>query len=122
MNELYSNVDAIITKPGGVTISEALKKGIPIFIHSALPGQEEINLKLLKDLNLVQILNESQTLDDQVLKYFKDEAKADQFQSSLQAYLREIKAGSPTEIASFIQGLLRSNRVNSIDESFRKIN
>ena len=48
MNELYSMADAIITKPGGVTISEALKKGLPIFIHSALPGQEEINLKLIK--------------------------------------------------------------------------
>lgn len=120
MNELYSKVDAIITKPGGVTVSEALKKGLPIFIHSALPGQEEINLKLLKELNLVQILKESLPLDDQLLNYFKDEAKIDQFQSSIQAYLREIKAGSPTEIASFIQGLLCTNRKDSNVERFAK--
>ena len=60
MNELYSMADAIITKPGGVTISEALKKGLPIFIHSALPGQEEINLKLLKKLKLVHELNDKE--------------------------------------------------------------
>ncbi|WKB36272.1 hypothetical protein QS257_03495 [Terrilactibacillus sp. S3-3] len=33
MNNLYNSVDAIVTKPGGVTVSEALKKGLPIFIH-----------------------------------------------------------------------------------------
>lgn len=122
MNELYSNVDAIITKPGGVTISEALKKGLPIFIHSALPGQEEINLRLLKELNLVQILNESQPLDNQIIKYFKDETVKDRFQASLQTYLKEIKAGSPTEIASFIHTLIDSNREDTLKESVRKKN
>jgi processive 1,2-diacylglycerol beta-glucosyltransferase len=122
MNELYSNVDAIITKPGGVTISEALKKGLPIFIHSALPGQEEINLKLLKELNLVQILKENLSLDDQVMNYFKDETVKDQFQASLQAYLREINGGSPTEIASFIQAVIDFNREDALKGSARKIN
>jgi processive 1,2-diacylglycerol beta-glucosyltransferase len=122
MNELYSKVDAIITKPGGVTISEALKKGLPIFIHSALPGQEEINLKLLKELNLVQILKENLSLDEQVMNYFKDETVKDQFQASLQAYLREIKGGSPTEIASFIQAVIDFNREDALKESARKIN
>lgn len=122
MNELYSNVDAIITKPGGVTISEALKKGLPIFIHSALPGQEEINLKLLKELNLVQILKENLSLDDQVMNYFKDETVKDQFQASLQTYLREIKGGSPTEIASFIQAVIDFNREDALKGSALKIN
>jgi UDP-N-acetylglucosamine:LPS N-acetylglucosamine transferase len=122
MNELYSNVDAIITKPGGVTISEALKKGLPIFIHSALPGQEEINLKLLKEQNLVQLLNENQPLEDQLINYFKNKAGTDLFQSSLQAYLNEIQDGSPNEIARFIYNLIDSNREDSHRESFRKIN
>jgi processive 1,2-diacylglycerol beta-glucosyltransferase len=43
MNDLYELADAIVTKPGGVTVSEAIRKKVPIFIHSALPGQEEIN-------------------------------------------------------------------------------
>jgi processive 1,2-diacylglycerol beta-glucosyltransferase len=121
MNELYSKVDAIITKPGGVTISEALKKGLPIFIHSALPGQEEINLKLLKEQNLVQILNDKQPLDDQIINYFKDKEITNLFQSSLQSYLSEIQAGSPNEISRFIHALFDSNREHSLLESIRKI-
>jgi processive 1,2-diacylglycerol beta-glucosyltransferase len=121
MNELYSNVDAIITKPGGVTISEALKKGIPIFIHSALPGQEEINLKLLKEQNLVQVLKEYQPLEDQLIHYFKDKVGTSMFQSSLQAYLSEIHAGSPNEITSFIHTLLDPNSEHTLNQSIRKI-
>ena len=48
MNKLYNQVDAIITKPGGVTVSEALRKRLPIFVHSVLPGQEQINLHVFK--------------------------------------------------------------------------
>jgi processive 1,2-diacylglycerol beta-glucosyltransferase len=121
MNELYSNVDAIITKPGGVTISEALKKGIPIFIHSALPGQEEINLKLLKEQNLVQVLKEYQPLEAQLIHYFKDKVATSLFQSSLQAYLSEIHAGSPNEITSFIHTLLDPNSEHILNQSIRKI-
>lgn len=39
--------DYIITKPGGVTISEALVKKLPIIIMSPIPGQEERNARFL---------------------------------------------------------------------------
>lgn len=43
MNELMSICDIIITKPGGVTTSEALAKKIPMIIVQPIPGQEESN-------------------------------------------------------------------------------
>jgi processive 1,2-diacylglycerol beta-glucosyltransferase len=39
--------DLIITKPGGMTITEALIKELPIFIISPIPGQEERNSHFL---------------------------------------------------------------------------
>lgn len=45
-NEVYNLMDIadlIFTKPGGMTISEALVKELPIFIISPIPGQEERN-------------------------------------------------------------------------------
>lgn len=45
-DEIYNLMDIadiIFTKPGGMTISEALVKGLPIFIMSPIPGQEERN-------------------------------------------------------------------------------
>jgi len=53
MNQLYNHMDAIVTKPGGVTVTESLHKRIPIFVYDALPGQEEMNLDYLLQHGLV---------------------------------------------------------------------
>ena len=47
--ELMSASDFIITKPGGITISEALAKKLPIIIISPIPGQEEKNAHFLQN-------------------------------------------------------------------------
>jgi processive 1,2-diacylglycerol beta-glucosyltransferase len=39
--------DLIITKPGGLTTSEALALGKPLFILNPIPGQEEANSDFL---------------------------------------------------------------------------
>lgn len=47
VSDLMDISDVIITKPGGVTVAEALVKRIPIIIMSPLPGQEERNANFL---------------------------------------------------------------------------
>ncbi|MEK3889138.1 MGDG synthase family glycosyltransferase [Bacillus sp. FSL K6-3431] len=120
MNELYNKVDAIITKPGGVTISEALMKGLPIFIHSALPGQEEINLKFLKEMKLVHELNDKQSLEDQLIDFFKDTLLFDRFQDSVQRYLSELEAGKPEYISTLIDSVIETNDTAWISEIERR--
>ncbi|HWR38673.1 MAG TPA: glycosyltransferase [Patescibacteria group bacterium] len=44
---LMSAADLLITKPGALTISEALVKGLPMLLYQALPGQEEDNAAYL---------------------------------------------------------------------------
>ncbi|MBQ2724234.1 MAG: galactosyldiacylglycerol synthase [Clostridia bacterium] len=39
--------DCIITKPGGLTTSESLAKGLPMIIVNPIPGQEERNTEFL---------------------------------------------------------------------------
>lgn len=41
--------DCIITKPGGLTVSESLAKGLPLILTDPIPGQEERNADFLKD-------------------------------------------------------------------------
>ncbi|MBT2665674.1 galactosyldiacylglycerol synthase [Bacillus sp. ISL-4] len=91
MNKLYEEVDAIVTKPGGVTISEALQKRLPIFVHSMLPGQEEINLQYLKDHKLVFELNHNLPFEKQILSILKDHKKMDQWEISIESYQKEIE-------------------------------
>lgn len=48
MDELMAMSDALITKPGGLSISEALVTGLPMVFFNAIPGQETNNVKVLK--------------------------------------------------------------------------
>jgi len=43
MDELMTVADLVIGKPGGLTTSEALSKGLPFVIVNPIPGQEERN-------------------------------------------------------------------------------
>lgn len=47
INELMAISTLIVTKPGGLTISEALSKGLPIVIINPIPGQEAKNTEYL---------------------------------------------------------------------------
>jgi len=48
MPELMAISNAMVTKPGGLSISEALVSGLPLIFFNAIPGQEANNVKVLK--------------------------------------------------------------------------
>ncbi len=48
VDELMSAADIIITKAGGLTVSEALTKRLPIIIYQPIPGQEQENTAFLE--------------------------------------------------------------------------
>ncbi|MHB1406193.1 MAG: MGDG synthase family glycosyltransferase [Desulfitobacteriaceae bacterium] len=47
VEELMTAADLIITKAGGLTVSESLTKGLPLIIYKPIPGQEEANAHFL---------------------------------------------------------------------------
>lgn len=47
VEELMTASDLLITKAGGVTVSEALVMGLPMLIYRPIPGQEEGNTRFL---------------------------------------------------------------------------
>ncbi|KLU64294.1 processive diacylglycerol beta-glucosyltransferase [Desulfosporosinus acididurans] len=50
VEELMSAADIIITKAGGLTVSEALTKRLPLVIFKPIPGQEEENARYLEKI------------------------------------------------------------------------
>jgi len=62
INELMDIADLLITKPGGMTVSEALVKGLPIFIISPIPGQEEGNASFLISSGVASKIDNSSQL------------------------------------------------------------
>ncbi|PEY37525.1 UDP-glucuronosyltransferase [Bacillus cereus] len=102
MNKLYDQIDAIVTKPGGVTISESLFKRKPIFIYHVLPGQEEINLQQLKKLGVIFHLNkwgdERGKLDEQLNSFFQNENQLQRYQKRITEYHRQLINKEPSQI------------------------
>ena len=47
MNDILASIDVLITKPGGLTTTEALLKDVPMIVPYYIPGQEEENLDFL---------------------------------------------------------------------------
>ena len=52
MEELMAISDIMISKPGGLSIAEALATGLPLIFFNAIPGQETGNVKILKEYGI----------------------------------------------------------------------
>ncbi|MFD1030584.1 MGDG synthase family glycosyltransferase [Metaplanococcus flavidus] len=107
MNRLYNTSDAIITKPGGVTISEALRKGLPIFISSALPGQEQINLGLLEEMGLVFIVPEGTDAIEFTCRTLDDKEKSHQYKKTVEQYQDDLELKGSNEQYKAIESMLK---------------
>jgi processive 1,2-diacylglycerol beta-glucosyltransferase len=62
MHELMAIADLIITKPGGLTSSEALAMGKPLFILNPIPGQEAANSDFLLERGAAMKVNRVEDL------------------------------------------------------------
>ncbi|NLI90862.1 MAG: galactosyldiacylglycerol synthase [Peptococcaceae bacterium] len=102
MNALYNQAHAIITKPGGVTLSEALCKRLPIFIHSALPGQEEVNMEYLYGKKLIYPLDVSAPIVDQLDFFFREKDERLLWQQRTDAYMSEIECPAWKKITELL--------------------
>ncbi|NPC93932.1 glycosyltransferase [Bacillus sp. WMMC1349] len=108
MNRLYGTASGIITKPGGVTISEAIEKKLPAFIYHALPGQEEMNLRLLKKKNLIIELKNriEQPIEEQLLHFFQSEEAFNGYHRHVEQYVQEKSEG---DIASVLANIIHND-------------
>jgi processive 1,2-diacylglycerol beta-glucosyltransferase len=62
MHELMAVADLILTKPGGLTTSEALALGKPLFILNPIPGQEAANSDFLLERGAAAKVNRVEDL------------------------------------------------------------
>ncbi|WMT41557.1 glycosyltransferase [Paenibacillus sp. D2_2] len=65
--------DCIVTKPGGLTLAEALECRLPMFLYRPVPGQELNNAKYLQDKGIARITNSHRQLTEEILSLLHDE-------------------------------------------------
>lgn len=63
-------VDCIITKPGGLTTSEALAKGVPMIMSNPIPGQEDRNVEFLLNAGAAIKISPTYPIDDAIYQLF----------------------------------------------------
>jgi processive 1,2-diacylglycerol beta-glucosyltransferase len=75
MYELMAVSDVMVTKPGGLSIAEALVSQLPLIFFNPIPGQEANNIKVLSHYNLGFHSNSIDDISREVkrLSAFKDD-------------------------------------------------
>jgi processive 1,2-diacylglycerol beta-glucosyltransferase len=63
VEELMTVADIIITKAGGLTVSEALTKRLPLIIYKPIPGQEEENAYFVERIEAAKLARTEDELE-----------------------------------------------------------
>lgn len=62
MSQWMAVSDVLVTKPGGITITEALTRNIPMVLYNPAPGQEKENALLFESKDLARIAHNKEEL------------------------------------------------------------
>ncbi|MDR3584188.1 MAG: glycosyltransferase [Desulfosporosinus sp.] len=71
VEELMSISDLIITKAGGLTVSEALTKHLPLVIYKPIPGQEEENAHFVQRIGAGCVASNEEELEQLLNRFLK---------------------------------------------------
>ena len=86
INEYMDAADLLITKPGGLSISEALAKGKTMILMEPLPGVETFNLYFLLNNSLAVYVNRNVRASDVVLQLWTNELKHHEMEQAVQKW------------------------------------
>jgi len=75
VHELMDFADIIVTKGGGITLSEALAKGMAIVVVNPIPGQEERNVDYLLRREALIKASDVYSVPDEIDKLLRDKRK-----------------------------------------------
>lgn len=83
MASLMDSADLYLTKPGGISVSEAAAKGLPMVFVNAVAGCESYNLRFFEALGAAVSGETPRQLADLCLRILPDERKLEQMSGAL---------------------------------------
>lgn len=78
--------DCIITKPGGITSSEALAKGLPMIMVNPIPGHEQRNAEFMLNNGLALYATKSFPVDEAVFSLFRHPERVEDLRHTIEIY------------------------------------
>lgn len=102
--------DLVVTKPGGLTVTESLACALPMAIYNAIPGQEDENAQYLISQNVAISLDSPKTGGKQIAELLKDTEKLKAMSDKCQKIRKEHSA---LNIFRLAQKLTEENKDNT---------
>ncbi|MGF9913942.1 glycosyltransferase [Paenibacillus ehimensis] len=106
IHELMAISSCLITKAGGITLSEALAMRLPVIVFRPLPGQEKENARFLAQQGAVEIAQRPDELTSLVKRIVSLPGQAER----MKAAMEELYRGDAAEavVQDMLEGLSRT--------------
>jgi len=82
---MMSASDCIVSKPGGLTVSEALAKGLPMLLVDPIPGHEERNVDFLVNNGMAALITRNFPIDEAVYEMFHNPVRLKTIRETMRA-------------------------------------
>ncbi len=92
--------DCIISKPGGLTVSEALAKNLPMLLADPIPGHEERNVDFLVNNGMAALITKHFPVDEAVFELFTNPVRLETVRHTMKAVARPTP---PNAFADFVR-------------------
>ncbi|ANY74546.1 MGDG synthase family glycosyltransferase [Paenibacillus ihbetae] len=119
IHKLMDVSDLLITKPGGMTCTEGVAKGIPMLFYEPIPGQEEENSNFFVSRGFAEILD-SPSVIDKWLDLLSNQYEQVQEQRSSAARSRSSHL-APKHCAAEVMELLRDEQPPAIGDEAPRV-
>lgn len=96
---LMDAADCIITKPGGLSTSEALAKRLPIIMLDPIPGQEDRNEEFMLNNGIALSVSKTYPIDEILYQIIQHPWKLEQLRENMKYFS---KPNSARDLARFI--------------------
>lgn len=110
IDELFRVTDCMITKPGGITLTEATAIGVPVILYKPVPGQEKENALFFEDYGAAVVINRHEDILESVTNLLQDEEKLESMKQNIKKL--HLKQSSQTILEDIVEqsDLIMSNK------------
>lgn len=110
IDELMDQADILFSKPGGITTTEAINKGVPIVVPFLIPGVEEGNLRILQEEGLVIKIERLEDIPQLVERFYSDPKVLRQISNRMKNFAKSYSMDSTILLC---QDLINRDRIQN---------